>query len=61
MQTHNTEQHIDNENTLFREPKKRIRRARKWREIEEVKGRQHLRRELKEIDQSFEFSIADLN
>ena len=60
MQTHKTEEHADNEDSLFSYTKKRTTRSRKWREIEEVKAKQRLRRELKEIDQSFEFSITDL-
>ena len=35
-------------------------KPRKWREIEEVKARLRLTKELHDIDQSFDFSLADL-
>ena len=60
MQTQNFETHMIDEDSLFFTPKKKSTRARKWREIEDVKARQRLSRELREIDQSFEYSYSDL-
>ncbi len=60
MQMHNIETQIIDENSLFFNAKKKSTRTRKWREIEEVKARQRLSRELREIDQSFVFSLSDL-
>lgn len=60
MQTHNVETQMINDDSLFFTPKKKLTRSRKWREIEEVKAQQRLRRELKEIDPSFDFTMADL-
>ena len=60
MQTHNFEVRMTNEDSLLFAPNKKSTRARKWREIEDVKERQSLSRELREIDQSFEYSFSDL-
>jgi len=60
MQMHNTELPMTDEEALFFTPKKKSTRTRKWREIEELKARQRLSRELREIDQSFDFSLSDL-
>ena len=60
MQTQNFETHMNDEDSLFFTPKKKSTRTRKWREIEDVKARQRLSRELREIDQSFEYSFSDL-
>jgi len=49
----------DEEQLLFPTMKK-SKRARKWREIEELKARQHLMRELKNIDQNFDFLLSEL-
>ncbi|MCG6200386.1 DUF3545 family protein [Psychromonas antarctica] len=40
-------------------PKKTTQRVRMWREIEEVKARQKLVKELREIDPSFSLVLAD--
>ena len=45
---------------IFYTVKKKTAKARKWREIEELKSRQKLSRELREIDQDFVFSINEL-
>jgi hypothetical protein len=60
MQTQNFETQMTDEDSLFFTPKKKSSRARKWREIEDIKARQRLSRELREIDQSFEYSYSDL-
>lgn len=60
MQMNNIDTQIIDEELLFFTPKKKSTRARKWREIEELKARQRLSRELQEIDQSFVFSLTDL-
>jgi len=60
MQKINLEAPANNEDFLHFTPKKRSPTTRKWRQIEDLKARQGLLRELKEIDQSFEFSISDL-
>jgi hypothetical protein len=55
MQYNDTE--ID---AVFFTPKKKAPKARKWREIEEIKAQQQLTRELREIDPSFVFSLTEL-
>ncbi|WP_372883182.1 DUF3545 family protein [Psychromonas sp.] len=57
MQYNYTETDID---TVFFAPKKKTPKARKWREIEEIKAQQQLTRELQEIDPSFVFSLTEL-
>jgi hypothetical protein len=44
-----SEELIDHE-TLFNPPKQKTRKTRKWREIEDIKARQRLIRELHEMD-----------
>ncbi|PKF62002.1 DUF3545 domain-containing protein [Psychromonas sp. psych-6C06] len=60
MQTLNFETQMSDEDALFFTPKKKTSRTRKWREIEEIKERQRLSRELREIDQTFDFSLSEL-
>lgn len=60
MQTQHVETTVSSEDALFFTPKKKSKRSRKWQQIEELKSRQRLRRELKEIDQSFDFALTDL-
>lgn len=60
MQMHNTETQMTDEDSLFFTPKRKSTRTRKWREIEDIKARQRLSRELREIDQSFEYSLSEL-
>jgi len=60
MQIHNSDVQMTNEDSLFFTPKRKSTRPRKWREIEDIKAQQRLSRELKEIDQSFEFSLSEL-
>jgi hypothetical protein len=60
MQIHNTQTTNIDDNSLFFTPKKKNTRARKWREIEEIKEQQRLNKELQEIDQSFAYSFTDL-
>jgi hypothetical protein len=60
MQMHNSDVQLTNEVSLFFTPKRKSTRPRKWREIEDIKAQQRLNRELKEIDQSFEYSLSDL-
>lgn len=57
MQYNYTETEID---AVFFTPKKKAPKARKWREIEEIKAQQQLARELLEIDQSYVFSLTEL-
>ncbi len=60
MQMHNIDTQISDDDALFFTPKKKVARTRKWREIEALKARQRLNRELREIDHNFEFSQTDL-
>ena len=60
MQYQNRETQMIDDDSLFFAPKKKSNRTRKWREIVEIKGRQRLSRELREIDQSFFFTLSDL-
>lgn len=60
MQMHNIETRIIDDDSLFFSPKKKSARTHKWREIEGIKARQRLTRELREIDQSFVYSSSDL-
>ncbi len=60
MQIQNTEAQMTDEYSLFVIPQKKSTRARKWREIENIKAQQQLTKELKEIDQSYEFSLSEL-
>lgn len=60
MQNNNVDMQIMDEQSLFSPLVKRPVKARKWREIEEIKARQKLAKELHDIDQSFEFSLTDL-
>ncbi len=60
MQMHNNETQIIDDDSLFFTPKKKAARTRKWREIEDIKARQRLTRELREIDQSFVYTLSDL-
>jgi len=60
MQMQNLHTQTIEEDALFLAPKKKSTRVRKWREIEDIKARQRLTRELRDIDQSFEFSLSDL-
>lgn len=60
MQYPNTDMPITDEQSLFSIPSKKTVKARKWREIEEIKARQKLAKELHDIDQGFEFSLTDL-
>lgn len=60
MQMHDTEVPMTDDEALFFTPKKKATRSRKWREIENLKAKQNLMRELREIDQSFEYSQSDL-
>lgn len=55
MQMHHTETQIIDDDLFFYTPKKKSKSARKWREIEDIKARQQLSRELREIDQNFVF------
>ncbi len=60
MQIQNTEAQMTDEYSLFVIPHKKSTGARKWREIEDIKAQQQLTKELKEIDQSYEFSLSEL-
>ncbi|WP_037027413.1 DUF3545 family protein [Psychromonas aquimarina] len=62
MQYKNTDTDIQfiTDEALFFIPKKRTAKARKWREIEAVKARQKLSRELRDIDQEFDYCRNDL-
>ncbi len=57
---HDIETQMMTDDSLFFSPKKKPIRAQKWREIEDIKAQQRLTRELREIDQSFVFSLSDL-
>ena len=59
-ETPNIETQMVEDDALFFTPKKRSTRSRKWREIEEFKAQQSLSRELREIDQSFAYTLSDL-
>ena len=61
MMLYNNREELEFENKeLFSPARKKGKKARMWREIEEVKARQQLSKELHEIDQSFAFSLTDL-
>jgi len=60
MQIQNIETQMMDDDLLYFTPKKKSTRTRKWREIEDIKARQRLSRELREIDQSFVYSLSDL-
>ncbi|WP_019613149.1 DUF3545 family protein [Psychromonas ossibalaenae] len=62
MQYNNTDTDIQfiTDEALFFIPKKRTAKTRKWREIEAVKARQKLSRELRDIDQDFDYCRNDL-
>ena len=60
MQMNQVDTQMIDEDSLFFTPKKKNTRTRKWREIEDIKAQQQLTRELREIDQSFAFSLSDL-
>lgn len=61
MLYNNNREELEFENkVLFSPAKKKGQKARMWREIEELKARQQLSKELHEIDQSFAFSLTDL-
>ncbi len=55
-----TENQFITDEALFFVPKKRTAKARRWREIEAVKARQKLSRELHDIDQDFDYCRSDL-
>lgn len=60
MQYNDTETAIDVDiDAVFFTPKKKVSKARKWREIEQIKAQQQLSKELREIDQSFAFSLTE--
>lgn len=60
MPYNNSEEFEVNDKMLFSACKKKGQKARMWREIEEVKARQKLSKELQDIDQNFAFSLTDL-
>ena len=60
MQYNNTETKIFTDDTLFFAPPKKIPKARKWQEMETLKAQQKLLKELREIDQSFDYSLSEL-
>lgn len=60
MQHDSSYTEIDMDSFLFAAPKKKRTKERKWREIEALKARQQLTKELYDIDQSFELRLTDL-
>lgn len=60
MQHDSSYTEIDMDSFLLLTPKKKRTKIRKWREIEALKARQQLTRELYDIDQSFELPLTDL-
>jgi len=60
MHTQHIEKQMSDEEQLLFPTAKKSKRTRKWREIEEIKARQHLKRELKNIDQNFDFLLSEL-
>ena len=60
MQKNNLEALIDNEHLLFPLTMQKTSKKRKWREIEDFKAKQNLRKELEEIDQSFDLTVTNL-
>ncbi len=59
-ETANIEAQMVDNDALFFTPKKRQTRSRKWREIEEFKAQQNLSKELRDIDQSFAYTLSNL-
>jgi len=59
MQNNNLDIDLVVDQSLFSAPIKKPVKARKWREIEAIKARQKLAKELQDIDQSDELSVAD--
>lgn len=60
MQYNHREELEFDDKALYTTSKKKGQKARMWREIEEVKARQKLSKELQDIDQNFVFSLTDL-
>ncbi len=60
MQIQDKEMLMMDDDSQFFTAKKKSTRTRKWREIEDIKAQQRLSRELREIDQSFVYSLSDL-
>ena len=59
MQNNNVDIELVDEQSLFIVPVKKPLKARKWREIEKIKARQKLAKELQDIDQSYGLSVSD--
>jgi hypothetical protein len=57
MQHNNTDTEMFADDAVFFTPKKKIPKARKWREIEEMKAQQKLAKELSEIDLGVDFPL----
>ncbi|HEY7865130.1 MAG TPA: DUF3545 family protein [Psychromonas sp.] len=59
MQYSKTNTDIFGDDPLFFTAKKKLPRARKWREIEAIKAQQKLSRELREMGSDLDFSLSE--
>lgn len=59
MQYSKTNTDIFGDDPLFFMAKKKLPRARKWREIEAIKAQQKLSRELREMGSDLDFSLSE--
>ena len=59
MKDNNLDMQLVSDDLPFAPPPKKIPKSRKWREIEALKARNKLSKELQDIDQSFELSVTD--
>ncbi|WP_435237870.1 DUF3545 family protein [Psychromonas sp. PT13] len=50
---------IVSDDLSYTQPTKKASKVRKWREIEALKARNQLSKELQDIDQSFKLSVTD--
>lgn len=58
MQYNNTDTDMFADHDLFFTPKKKLPKARKWREIEEMKAQQKLAKELREMGLDLDFPLS---
>lgn len=59
MRDNNLDMQMVSDDLLYVQPVKKSTKVRKWREIEALKARNKLSKELQDIDQSFELSVND--
>lgn len=59
MRDNNLDMQIVSDDLPYTQPMKKASKVRKWREIEALKARNQLSKELQDIDQSFKLSVTD--